>query len=89
MEYVLNPLTKRRIKIGSQSCTLVKKGITIQQNVNINVIENKVKPPKVPREGYVINPKTGREIEKFKSTYLKLLKAGVKFYDNDIPHVPM
>jgi len=90
MEYALNPLTKRRIKIGSQLYrTLVKRGIIIQQNVNINVIENKIKQPKVPREGYVINPKTGREIEKSKSTYLKLLKAGVKFYDNDIPHVPI
>ena len=74
---VLNPITKRYIKIGSQLYRkLVKDGVIV---IEAPVQGNQPQPQNNNNAGKVENPKTGRWIKVNSKTYKELVKQGISF----------
>lgn len=86
MDFVVNPLTKRKVKIGSQVYRkLVKDGHVIPQVVNI---PNAPQPKKKScPKGEVLNPITQRCIKINGAIYKRLKGRGIKFHEEDIQDI--
>lgn len=88
MDHVINPITKRRVKIGSRTHRdLIKKGV-----IQLPPMQMPLPPPEPAQlktrlcpPNKVMNPTTKRCISKNARLYQQLLKQGVKFHDDDIP----
>lgn len=89
-EFIINPLTKRKIKIGSAVYhKLVKDGVVRPNEVPLQNILNAAQAMKPCTEGKVRNPLTKICIQKKGALYKKLLKQGIVFHDDDLVHVPV
>lgn len=85
---VKNPLTGKMIKIGGKVYRdLVARGVIKVEPVPLKKAEELIaqEVPKCEAKEYIINPQTNRRITKGGPTYIKLLNAGVKFNDHDLP----
>lgn len=88
--YVVNPLTKRKVMVGSQLYRrLVAKQVIVPEGHGVVEIQRAVNRMQKPcPEGMIRNPESMRCISKKGALYKKLLAKGVKFHDADSPHMP-
>lgn len=91
--YVVNPLTKRKIMVGSHLYRkLVLKKVIVPEENRLKEIMDEIaktrRPLKPCAEGQVRNPETNHCISKKGPVYKRLLKKGVVFHDEDIVPAP-